>query len=54
MVSALAFASLLEIHTAIADITTPPKKQLMQMITHAHTGVLSTKTPEQSESGATL
>ena len=55
MVSApLGFASLLESHRAIADIRTPPKKQLMQMSTHAHMGVLSGKTPEPSESGAAL
>jgi hypothetical protein len=55
MVSApLGFASLLESRRAIADIRTPPKKQLIQMSTHAHMGVLSAKTPELSEPGAAL
>jgi hypothetical protein len=26
-------------YTTMADKTTPPKKQLMQMITHTHMGV---------------
>ena len=43
MESTLLDTSLLEIYTTIADSTTPPKKQLMQIRIHTQTGVPPSK-----------